>query len=95
MPRAHQVQVQLLVSFLQTNSHETFVPLVPDKKLKATWKKEGEEVRSEKVTGAVWYEAIEGRNDEDVTSTLIKLLTEPQYLKKLFGGRITGLCFAP
>ena len=33
--------------------HETFAPLVPDKKLKATWKKEGKEVRSEEVTGTI------------------------------------------
>ena len=59
--------------------HETFAPLVPEKKIKAQWKKEGKAIRKEEVIGTVWHEGIHGRNDEDVCSTLIKIMNEPQY----------------
>ena len=59
--------------------HETFALLVPEKKLKVQWRKEGKTILKEEIIGAVRHEGIQGRNGEDVCSTLIKVLHEQQY----------------
>ena len=59
--------------------HETFAPLVPDEKIRKEWANEKKKFTKIKPHGMIWHEGIMGRNDEDVCSTAVKLLTQTPY----------------
>ena len=59
--------------------HETFAPLVPTKEVRKQWKNEGKKIKPVKPIGIVWHEGIQGRFDEDVSSTVHKCLRDPRY----------------
>ena len=59
--------------------HETFAPLVPSKEVVKKWKEDKVMRCKLKPLGMIWHEGIQGRNDEDVTSTVIKFLHHSQY----------------
>ena len=60
--------------------HETFAPLVPSKEVKKQWKEENRNIPCPfKPLGIVWHEGVQGRNDEDVTSTVRKCIYDQQY----------------
>ena len=59
--------------------HETFAPLVADAKTRAKWKDEGKVLPPKKPIGIIWHEGIQGRDDEDIASTFIKVLEHPRY----------------
>ena len=59
--------------------HETFAPLVPSKEKRKEWREAKKPFKLLKPLGMIWHEAIQGRNDEDVCSSVVKLLHHPQY----------------
>ena len=59
--------------------HETFAPLVPSKEVRQNWREDGKVPEKLKVLGMIWHEGVQGRCDEDVTSTVIKVLHHLQY----------------
>ena len=59
--------------------HETFAPLVPSKEKRKEWREAKKPFKLLKPLGMIWHEAIQGRNDENVCSSLVKLLHHPRY----------------
>ena len=59
--------------------HETFAPCTIEGSCKK-WKEDKKVMRCKlKPLGMIWHEGIQGQNDEDVTSTVIKFLHHSQY----------------
>ena len=59
--------------------HETYAPLIPSKETKKKWKEEKRPRRQIKPLGIIWHEGIQGRYDEDVSSTVLKCLRDSKY----------------
>ena len=59
--------------------HETYAPLIPSKETKKKWKEEKRPRRQIKPLGIIWHEGIQGRYDEDVSSTVLKCLHDSKY----------------
>ena len=52
--------------------HETFAPLQPQKEVKKKWRENNVSLRDIRPLGMIWHEAIQGRKDEEICSTVIK-----------------------
>ena len=59
--------------------HETFDPLQSTKETIKQWKATDNNFKQLKPLGVVWSEAIQGRFDEDVASSVQKCLHDPLY----------------
>ena len=59
--------------------NETFAPLVATDEVKKKWRAEKKKVPSIKPMGMIWHEGIQGRNDEDICSAFVKLVSQTPY----------------
>ena len=59
--------------------HETFAPLVASDEVKKQWQSEKKKVPRIKPMGMIWHEGLQGRNDEDVGSAFVKLVSQTPY----------------
>ena len=59
--------------------HETYAPLISWKETKKKWKEEKRPRRQIKPLGIIWHEGIQGRYNEDVSSTVLKCLRDSKY----------------